>query len=92
MQLSEESRALHLIETKLGTKFNKLIGILDAKEELIGNLQRENATLRSDMDGLRERLDNMEVNKQQCDVFLPGDYVPVGAAGENIGAVAATTL
>ena len=93
LQLSEESRALlHLIENKFETKINELISILDAKDEKIEHLERENATLKRDLNGVLERVDNLEVDGRQCDIILSGDSVPVGAVGENTSGVASTVL
>ena len=93
--LTEENRTLfHLMENKFESKFNELINILHAKEAKIEKLERENTTLKMNMDGMLERLDGLEMEwmGRQTDVILSGESVPVGVTGEDTSAVATTTL
>lgn len=93
MQLSQESKnLLFVLESKFESKFNELISTLESRDGKIEQLQRENATLRRDLNRTLERLENLETGQLRNDVLISGGALPVGNVGENTTAVAASIL
>ena len=61
--------------TKLSEKIDELIVRLDARDKLISSLQDDNAALRSDIQRLEGRLEDVEAYQRRNDVIVSGDVV-----------------
>lgn len=68
----------------LSVKLDEIIQRLDSKDNLIGQLQTENTSLRKDLKRLEDRIDNIENYDRRNDVILSGNEVPAASTDEDL--------
>ena len=87
--LSEEG--MHIFRM-LSDKLDRMVWMIDAKENRIQKLEDENALLLAKLSRVEDRLEEMESGERRNNIIISGSSLPVVTPGEITSQVAADVL